>query len=107
MKGEILLYGVGGEKAGKIFKLENTVTVIGRNSEECSIVFSEDAVGVSGIHCQVKAVYPYLEVMDLGSRYGTFYENGERMQKDITYKLGNGEAFYIGEKTNRFIVKVK
>lgn len=107
MKDKILLYGVGGEMAGKIFELDNTVVVIGRKSDECSMVFSDDAIGVSGIHCQVKAVYPYLEIMDLGSRYGTFYENGERMQENVTYTLGNSEAFYIGEKANRFIVKIK
>lgn len=107
MSNEVLLYGVGGSMAGNIFPLEDTTVVIGRNSSKCAIIYPEDAKGVSGIHCQVKAAYPYLEITDLGSTYGTFYENGVRMQKDTSYKLKNNEAFYIGEKKNRFIVKIK
>ncbi|MBR4981513.1 MAG: FHA domain-containing protein [Lachnospiraceae bacterium] len=107
MGNEVLLYGVGGIMAGNIFPLENTTTIIGRNSSKCSIIYPENATGVSGIHCQVRAAYPYLEITDLGSTYGTFYENGVKMQKDTTYRLQNNEAFYIGEKKNRFIVKIK
>ena len=107
MSNEVLLYGVGGVMAGNIFPLENTPVVIGRNSSKCAIVYPEKANGVSSVHCQVRAAYPYLEITDLGSTYGTFQENGIRMQRDTTYKLKNNDSFYIGEKKNKFIVKIK
>lgn len=106
MKSGISLYGVGGDMAGAIFELENCVTLIGRDSLKCSIVYPENAPGISSVHCQVKPNYPYVEVMDMGSRYGTYNENGVQLQKNVPYQMKNGDSFYLGEKKNKYIIKI-
>lgn len=107
MNNEVILYGVGGEMAGNIFRLDDNAINIGRSGGKCAIVFSENANGVSSVHCQVRASYPCLEVTDMGSTYGTYLENGVQMQANVAYKLQNNEIFYVGEKKNRFLVKIK
>ena len=105
MGNEICLYGVGGAMAGNIFPIEDATIVIGRDVSKCAVIYPPDTAGISNVHCQIKKAYPCVEITDLGSSYGTYYENGVKMQKNTPYKLGNGEAFYIGEKKNKFIVK--
>ncbi|MDO4513536.1 MAG: FHA domain-containing protein [Lachnospiraceae bacterium] len=102
----ISLYGVGGVMAGSIFPLEEAATLIGRDPSKCSIVYPADEPGISTVHCQVIPRGNYLEVMDMGSSYGTFLENGIRMQKNESYQLSNGDRFYLGDRKNKYIVKV-
>lgn len=106
MKSGVCLYGVGGDLAGAIIELDNCATLIGRDTNKCSIIYPENTPGISSVHCQVKPTYPYIEVMDLGSRYGTFNENGVRLEKDIPYQMKNGDSFYLGDKKNKFMVKI-
>lgn len=106
MKTGICLYGVGGDMAGAIFELEEGVTLIGRDTLKCSIIYPDGTPGISGVHCQVKPVHPYVEIMDMGSRYGTYNENGVQLQKNIPYQMKNGDSFYLGERKNKFMIKV-
>ena len=106
MKSGICLYGVGGDLAGAIFELEEGATLIGRDTQKCAIIYPDNTPGISSVHCQVKPMYPYVEVIDLGSRYGTFNENGIQLQKNVPYTMKNGDSFYLGEKKNKYIIKV-
>lgn len=103
---KICLYGVGGAMAGSIFDLDADTIVIGRDTRQCAIVYPDNEPGVSSLHCQIKVFSNYIEVSDLGSRYGTFAENGVRFKKGSVYRLNNGESFYVGDKKNKYMVKV-
>lgn len=103
---KICLYGVGGAMAGSIFDLDTDTIIIGRDTRQCAIVYPDNEPGVSSIHCQVKVFDKYVEVTDLGSKYGTFLDNGVRLKKNNVYKLGNGDSFYVGDKKNKYMVKV-
>ena len=44
-------------------------------------------------------------VTDLGSSYGTFLENGTKMEPNKPYTILTGEAFFLASKDNGFRVK--
>ena len=48
----------------------------------------------------------YVEITDLGSRYGTFSSEGVRFKQNVPYRLVNGQSFCVGEKKNKYMVKV-
>lgn len=102
----ISLYGVGGTMAGSIFDLDTDTIIIGRDTRQCAIVYPDNEPGVSSIHCQIKVFDKYIEVTDLGSKYGTFSDNGVRFKRNNVYKLVNGDSFYVGDRKNKYIVKV-
>jgi len=103
----IYLYGVGGTYAGSIFQLAQEITIIGRDSSRCAILYTNNEPGISSVHCQLQPVGNCVEITDLGSKYGTFMENGIKLDKHVPYTLENGACFYLGDKKNKFIVKVK
>lgn len=104
---QINLYGVGGTMSGKIFPLkDDEVSVIGRSAKNCMIVYPQTEEGVSNVHCQVRMAYPCIELIDLGSSYGTYMQNGLRLNPHQSYLLKNGDEFCVGGKQNKFIVKV-
>ena len=103
---KICLYGVGGSMSGAIFDLDTETIIIGRDVRQCAIVYPDNEPGVSSVHCQIKVYDKYIEIMDLGSKYGTFSSEGVRYKRNCAYKLKNGESFYIGDKKNKYIVKV-
>lgn len=107
MQNNICLYCVGGSHAGDIFTLEDEITIIGRDVHKCSIIYGDNEPGISGIHCQVKVLQNEIELTDLGSSYGTFLNNGIQLQKNVPQKIANGGGFYIGNKNNKFLVKIR
>lgn len=103
---KICLYGVGGTMAGSIFDLDADTIAIGRDARQCAIVYPDTEPGISSIHCQIKVFDKYIEISDLGSKYGTFAEDGVRFKKNTAYRLNNGDGFYVGDPKNKYIVKV-
>lgn len=103
---KICLYGVGGTMAGSIFSIDTQTILIGRDARQCAIVYPDNEPGISGVHCQVKVFGKYVEVTDLGSSFGTFSNEGVRFKKNNAYKLYNGDSFYVGDKKNKYIVKI-
>jgi pSer/pThr/pTyr-binding forkhead associated (FHA) protein len=104
---QICLYGVGGTMAGSIFDLDSQTIIIGRDPRQCAIIYPGNEPGISNVHCQIKLFNGYVEITDLGSSYGTFSAQGLQYKKNQSYRLNNGDSFYIGEKKNKFIVKIK
>ncbi len=102
----VCLYGVGGTMAGSIFDLDTETILIGRDTRQCSIIYPDSEPGVSSVHCQVKVFDKYVEITDLGSRYGTFSSEGVRFKQNVPYRLVNGQSFYVGDKKNKYMVKV-
>ena len=76
--------------------------LIGRDAATCALVYGENAVGVSSQHCQVTfdKLNVQFVVTDLGSTYGTFLMNGQRLNANTPCRLPSGESFYVGDPSN-------
>ncbi len=86
-----------------------TQIVIGRRIGECKIVYKEGTPGVSGRHCSIS----YDEngkvfiLTDLSSTYGTFLQNGQKLNPGMSYRLNPGESFYLGDRENVIRVELE
>lgn len=91
------LMGISGIHAGAVFPL-NELLIFGRDKNKCNLIFSGDTQGISGVHCQVNPVEDGVELMDLGSSYGTFLQNGTRLTPHTPYVLRKGDGFYLADR---------
>ena len=86
-----------------VFAIKESI-VIGRNAESCNIVYAEGTPGISSIHCRVALINGSITLFDLNSSYGTFLENGEKLEANRPYALKEGESFYLATRENMFTV---
>lgn len=89
---------------GKTYSVSGKI-VIGRDPAACQVVFPAKTPGISGKHCAVQELAQGVVVTDLGSSYGTFLENGTKMEPNKPYTILTGEAFFLASKDNGFRVK--
>lgn len=89
---------------GKTYSVSGKI-VIGRDPATCQVVFPAKTPGISGKHCAVQELAQGVVVTDLGSSYGTFLENGTKMEPNKPYTILTGEAFFLASKDNGFRVK--
>lgn len=99
----IAIVGVTGYFAGKRFPVPKHI-IIGRDPKKVQIVFPDKTMGVSAVHCELRNNAGALMLVDLGSTYGTFLQNGEKLQPSSPHLVSPGEEFYLGTKDNRFKV---
>ena len=87
---------------GKAFPVGKAPVTIGRNATNCVIVFSEGSTGISGIHCSVSfdSASGVFTLTDLGSTYGTFLINGQKLAPNTPVFLKPGDSFFLGDKAN-------
>jgi S1-C subfamily serine protease len=97
------LTGIAGEMKGRAFPISGTIS-IGRDPARCAIAFAASTPGISAEHCRVKAAADGIVLMDIGSTYGTFFENGAKLTAHQEYTLRAGDKFYLGSKDNGFRV---
>lgn len=90
------------QHAGKTFPVGLAPVTVGRNSAECVIVYEPGTPGVSGKHCTVSfdATSRQFTVTDLGSTFGTFTANGQKLTPNVPVTLQAGESITIGDKAN-------
>ena len=95
------------EHNGMKIPLGNTVFLIGRDAQECALVYGDNTPGVSNRHCQVAFDKLNLQfvITDLGSTYGTFLMNGQKLNANVPYRLSSGESFYVGDPANAIRVE--
>lgn len=98
----ICICGQGGLFNGRRFELDGSVT-IGRQAERCNICYPNDAKGISGLHCQLRKIGNQIELIDLGSSYGTFV-NGQKLSPNIPVRLNVGDRFWLASEKNTFVV---
>ena len=89
---------------GKTYSVSGKI-VIGRDPAACQVVFPAKTPGISGKHCAVQELAQGVVVTDLGSSYGTFLENGTKMEPNKPYTILTSEAFFLASKDNGFRVK--
>lgn len=86
---------------GAVYSVKDRI-LIGRDHAACMVVFREGTPGVSGSHCSLsyRAAANDFILTDLGSTYGTFLSDGQRLSPNTPYYLKAGDSFYLGEKAN-------
>lgn len=94
-----------GHFKGLFFPFSGDKIVMGRNEENCNIVFPHSTRGVSATHCELiwDVNSQKLVLRDLGSTYGTLLFDGTCLRSQRMAVLRAGESFCIGEN-NRFTV---
>ncbi len=83
--------------------------LIGTSQTECTITFRAGTPGVSRRHCTLAwdAATGDFIVTDLGSSFGTFLENKQKLAQGVPYRLRSGDRFYLGDPANLLSVVVE
>ena len=104
-----VLRSVSPQHNGMVVPLHGQPVQLGRDTTICRLVYQDGTPGVSGKHCQV--YYEPRErvfvLTDLGSTYGTFLADGQRLAPNAPVKLAPGASFYLGEAVNMVYVDME
>ncbi|MBP5491701.1 MAG: trypsin-like peptidase domain-containing protein [Clostridiales bacterium] len=100
------LYCTKGQYAGQKYEVTGQTMTIGRDSNSCTILFPEDAPGISSNHCSIyfDARTKAFVLTDNGSTYGTYLSDGRKLTKGVPEQLLPGSTFALADKTNEFRV---
>lgn len=101
-----IIAGIEGVYKGKEIPVKNNM-LFGRDSKKCDVVFPIDTEGVSGHHCLISYNKGKVMIRDMNSTYGTFINNGLRIDSEIDVEICPGDVFYLGSEKEKFIVKIK
>jgi len=102
--GKLVLCGASGSLKGQKFVVaKGAVTNIGRDARRCQIAFSNDADGVSGLHCSIKVVNGRIMVTDENSSYGTWVD-GKKLEAGVPVEIKRGQTIYLGSKKQSLIL---
>lgn len=99
----LCLLGLAGVYAGKRIALKG-VTRIGRDPARNDLVFPVSTHGISGVHCILAVEDKGVWLKDVGSSYGTFLENGQRLAANEAVRLMIGEKFSLGSDREAFVI---
>ena len=105
---EAVIQGVSGLLNGKTYMLTaGTPLIFGRRTEKCNVLFKNETKGISSLHCKVKWYNGKVLIKDLGSTYGTWLNEGTRLEPNKYYELPDQGVFYLGSKENMFFMGMK
>lgn len=105
---EAVIQGVSGLLNGKTYMLTaGTPLIFGRRTEKCNVLFKNETKGISSIHCKIKWYNGKVLIKDLGSTYGTWLNEGTRLEPNKYYELRDQGVFYLGSKENMFFMGMK
>ena len=76
--------------------------LIGTSQGDCQVVFRSGTPGVSRRHCSISwdAATGDFILTDLGSSFGTFLENRQKLAQGVPTRLRPGDRFYLGSPEN-------
>ena len=94
-----------GAIAGKRVISSNAI-YIGRDPSKCGLVFPANTPGISKVHCVVRRESFGIVIEDLGSTYGTFLENGMKLEPNSPLAAGNRCEFYLGNMDTKIVAKI-
>lgn len=83
-----------GPMAGRVISGTERIYV-GRNNPSCQISYPSGTPGVSKQHCCIEATPYGVQIVDMGSSYGTFV-NGQIIQSHTPTNIGTSALIYIG-----------
>ncbi|MCD7804652.1 MAG: FHA domain-containing protein [Oscillospiraceae bacterium] len=99
------IQGTCGFFCGKRYAFSDRIT-LGRNPGN-DLCYPVDTQGISGYHCELIFRNGRIYITDLGSTYGTFIRNGQRLAANQTAELFYGDIFWLGSEYEKFIVVAK
>ena len=90
---------VAGPLAGSAIDLTTTPIVIGRDPKESNLIITAAGGTISRRHCIVRFDGDGTNILleDLGSKNGTFLNNGRRLEPGMPHPLQSGERFYLAQ----------
>ena len=94
------LQSLSGAFGNRRFAISNPMR-IGRDPARNDLVYPAQTPGVSGTHCQILTEHDGLYLQDLGSTYGTFY-NQTKLQPHQKVKLREGDVISLGGRDESF-----
>lgn len=76
--------------------------LIGTSQGDCQVVIRSGTPGVSRRHCSISwdAATGDFILTDLGSSFGTFLENRQKLAQGVPTRLRPGDRFYLGSPEN-------
>lgn len=100
--GRPLVRSMAPQHGGAAVYIGQSPVVIGRNPSSCQLVFQVGSEGVSSVHCSVSfdPASGAFVLTDLGSSYGTFLMNGQRLTPNAPVMLNPGDSFIVGAQSN-------
>ena len=100
-----ILVGVSGPLTGKRYTLKaNDKLIIGRDRNQCNVVFPENTAGVSRVHCSITFDGKTAIITDLKSSHGTFVDK-QKLTENVGIRLHRGLSVDIGSEKNRFTLQ--
>jgi len=93
-----------GHFSGAKFPINGSITV-GRNPNQCQIVFPQNTQGISSLHCEIRQTPSGIMLTDMGSSYGTFLADGNRIPANQGSLIKPGDSFYLANRNNEFMVQ--
>ena len=100
-----ILVGVSGPLTGKRYTLKaNDKLIIGRDRNQCNVVFPENTAGVSRVHCSITFDGKTAIITDLKSSHGTFVDK-QKLTENVGIRLHRGLSIDIGSEKNRFTLQ--
>lgn len=103
---ELRIQGQSGAFAGRRFSINGQVR-IGRDPGSNDLVYPNGTPGISGRHCVVTLSGGQVTLTDLGSSYGTFLANGQKLAPNQPVPLRIGDRFYLGSEKETFVITGK
>ena len=94
---------------GSRVAVQDHAITLGRSQKDCALVYQDNTPGVSSRHCSLtwNGRAGEFILIDLGSTYGTYLENGQKLTSGAEYHLRAGDRFYLGEPGNMLILEVE
>lgn len=96
--------GINGIFKGKNMEVKSKI-YFGRN-DNCHVQYPSDTKGVSGKHCTLEFDGQNFYLIDLGSSYGTFLSDGQKLTPKMRYTLSDGEQFYMASSAELFQINI-
>jgi len=103
-----VVIGVSGAFAGNEIRLGAETISIGRDPQQCQLVFPKETEGVGRLHCAVRfdETRKAFILTDKNSTNGTYMGNGERLSPGSSFQIGHGGRFYLATPRNQFEVRL-
>lgn len=104
-----ILRSLAQQHNGMRIPIQGRQILIGTSETECQVVFRSGTPGVSRRHCSLSwdgASGDFI-LTDLGSSFGTFLENHQRLSQGVPCRLRAGDQFYLGSPENLLRVSLE
>ncbi|MGM9619740.1 MAG: DUF805 domain-containing protein [Oscillospiraceae bacterium] len=96
---------LAGPMQGQTFHVGPQGLRFGREPD-CGIRFPDGTPGISSRHCCLRWERDIPVLVDLGSRYGTFLDNGRQLPPNYPERVVSGTRFYLGSSNNLFQIEI-